>query len=48
MHKTWAGLAGASLLAVTLAACSGDALLDDSQTGNGENTIELAEFPDRP
>lgn len=48
MHKTWAGLAGASLLAVTLAACSGDAMLDDSQTGNGENTITLAEFPDRP
>ena len=48
MHKTWAGLAGASLLAVTLAACGGDAMLDDSQTGNGENTITLAEFPDRP
>jgi hypothetical protein len=48
MRKTWTGLAGASLMAVMLAACSGDALLDEAQTGDGEDTITLAEFPDRP
>ncbi len=51
MRKTWtmgAGLAAASLIALTLAGCSGDAALDPAQTGNGEDTIKLAEFPDRP
>ncbi len=35
-------------LAVALAACSGEAALDGDQTGDGEGTIDLAEFPDRP
>lgn len=51
MRKTWtigAGLAAASLMALAMAGCSGDAALDPAQTGNGENTIKLAEFPDRP
>lgn len=51
MRKTWtmgAGLAAASLLALAMAGCSGEAALDPAQTGNGENTIKLAEFPDRP
>ena len=48
MRTTWAGLAAASLIALTLAGCSGDAALDPAQTGNGEDTIKLAEFPDRP
>ncbi len=51
MRKTWtigAGLAAASLMVLAMAGCSGDAALDPAQTGNGENTIKLAEFPDRP
>lgn len=48
MHKPWAGLAAASLMTIVVAGCSGDAALDPAQTGDGENTIELAEFPDRP
>lgn len=51
MRKTWtmaAGLAAAGPVALTLAGCSGDAALDPAQTGNGEDTIALAEFPDRP
>ncbi|MFN4020317.1 MAG: DUF3604 domain-containing protein [Erythrobacter sp.] len=51
MRKTWtigAGLVAASLAALTLAGCSGDGALDPAQTGNGEDTIALAEFPDRP
>lgn len=39
----WA-LAGVAMLA--LAACSEN--VDESQSGDGEGTIELAEFPDRP
>jgi hypothetical protein len=48
MHKSWVGLAAASLMTIAVAGCSGDAALDPAQTGDGENTIELAEFPDRP
>ncbi|BDW80615.1 hypothetical protein MACH24_00530 [Erythrobacter sp. Dej080120_24] len=48
MHKSWVGLAAASLMTIAVAGCSGDAVLDPAQTGDGENTIELAEFPDRP
>ena len=48
MHKSWVGLAAASLMTIAVAGCSGDAALDPAQTGDGENTIELAQFPDRP
>lgn len=48
MRKTWAMLAAASCLSMTIAGCSGEAELDAAKTGNGEDTIELAEFPDRP
>ena len=37
-------LAGAATVA--LAAC--DAPVSEEQSGNGEGTIELSEFPDRP
>ena len=45
MRSIWAGMltCGAAL---ALAAC-GDTV-DESQSGTGEGTIELAEFPDRP
>ena len=39
-------LAGSALFA--LAACEGAGSVEGSQSGDGENTIELAEFPDRP
>ncbi|MCZ8370708.1 MAG: DUF3604 domain-containing protein [Porphyrobacter sp.] len=49
---TWAQraarLAAASLLTIALAGCGGEASLAPEKTGNGENTIKLAEFPDRP
>jgi len=48
MRKNWNALAATSVMALALAACSSDPALDVSQTGNGEDTIELAEFPDRP
>ena len=48
MQMTWSGLAAASLLALGVAGCSSEPELDPAQTGTGENTIELAEFPDRP
>ena len=46
MRRTWSVLTAASLLA--LAACSSEEELDPAKTGSGEDTIELAEFPDRP
>ncbi len=48
--KTALGLkiAGTSIAALALAACSSDPDLDASQTGDGTDTIELSEFPDRP
>ncbi|BDI59486.1 DUF3604 domain-containing protein [Qipengyuania nanhaisediminis] len=39
---------GAIALPLLLAGCDSEPSLDASQTGDGENTIELAEFPDRP
>lgn len=48
MRKTWNGLAAASLMALATAGCSGEATSDPAKTGNGEDTITLAEFPDRP
>ncbi len=48
MRKTWTALAAASLSALALTACSSEPELDPAQTGDGEDTIELAEFPDRP
>ncbi|AOL93005.1 DUF3604 domain-containing protein [Porphyrobacter sp. LM 6] len=48
MRKTWTGFAAASLMTIAVAGCSGEASLDPAQTGNGENTVKLAEFPDRP
>ncbi|TNE34527.1 MAG: DUF3604 domain-containing protein, partial [Alphaproteobacteria bacterium] len=41
----WALAGGAAML---LAGCNALGGPDDSQTGDGESTIELAEFPDRP
>ncbi|TNE33761.1 MAG: DUF3604 domain-containing protein [Alphaproteobacteria bacterium] len=41
----WALAGGAAML---LAGCSALGGPDESQTGDGEGTIELAEFPDRP
>ncbi len=46
MRKTWIGLVAVSLMA--LAACSGEGAVDPAKSGTGEDTIELAEFPDRP
>lgn len=45
MRSTWAGLVCCTA-AFALTAC--DASVDESQSGDGEGTIELAEFPDRP
>ena len=38
----------ASGLALAISACGSEPPLPVDQTGNGEDTIELAEFPDRP
>ena len=49
MRKAWAMLAGISVLAFGLAGCSGgEAEISEAQAGDGTDTIELAEFPDRP
>lgn len=48
MRMTWHGLAAASLMALATAGCSGKAALNPAQTGNREDTIKLAEFPERP
>ncbi|WP_337661108.1 DUF3604 domain-containing protein [Erythrobacter sp. Alg231-14] len=52
MQKTWSKAmlkgAGISILAIALASCGGEPTLDAVQTGDGTDTIELAEFPDRP
>lgn len=48
MRKTFNTLAASSILAMALAACSGEPALEDAQIGDGTDTIELAEFPDRP
>ncbi|MEP0189035.1 MAG: DUF3604 domain-containing protein [Erythrobacter sp.] len=46
--KAWNALALASVAAMAVAGCSGEPAVDPSQTGTGEDTIDLAEFPDRP
>ncbi|MGB3472077.1 MAG: DUF3604 domain-containing protein [Erythrobacter sp.] len=48
MGRPVPALALAGSLAALVAACSSEPALDASQTGTGEDTIELAEFPDRP
>ena len=44
-RSNWAALASC-VAALSLTACGGS--VDESQSGNGEGAIELAEFPDRP
>lgn len=46
MHKSLAKWTMLSVATAALAACSGG--VDETQSGNGEGTVELAEFPDRP
>ncbi|WP_298470035.1 DUF3604 domain-containing protein [uncultured Erythrobacter sp.] len=48
MRKAWNTLALAGVAALGLAACDGLTSVDEAQSGDGEGTIELAEFPDRP
>ncbi|WP_427966435.1 DUF3604 domain-containing protein [Altererythrobacter sp.] len=48
MHKVLAQWFMAGSAALALAGCSQKAAPDESQLGNGEGTIELAEYPDRP
>ncbi len=48
MRFGWTRLALASGLSLALVACSDEVEVDPSQSGDGEDTIELAEFPDRP
>ncbi|MEM7665215.1 MAG: DUF3604 domain-containing protein [Pseudomonadota bacterium] len=48
MRKAWNALALASVAALALAGCDDLATVDPAQSGDGEGTIELAEFPDRP
>ncbi len=47
-NKTVLRGAGIGVFATALTACGGQAALDEAQTGDGTETIELAEFPDRP
>ncbi|MFL0355502.1 DUF3604 domain-containing protein [Erythrobacter sp. GH1-10] len=48
MMRAWSSIALAGISALALAGCDSAAPVDESQTGDGEGTIELAEFPDRP
>jgi hypothetical protein len=50
MRKTWKMVATSGILAsvLALAACSSEPALEAAQTGDGTDTVELAEFPDRP
>lgn len=49
MRKAWGALAAASILAIGATACSGDGPeASPEASGDGTDTIELAEFPDRP
>ncbi|MDZ4138896.1 MAG: DUF3604 domain-containing protein [Erythrobacter sp.] len=48
MNRAIRRLTLASVLAMALAACGGEADVPEEQTGTGEGTITLAEFPDRP
>lgn len=48
MKLAWTKLALVSGAALALAACSEEADVDPAQSGDGTDTIALAEFPDRP
>ncbi|MEM8725032.1 MAG: DUF3604 domain-containing protein [Pseudomonadota bacterium] len=48
MRKAWNTLALVSVAALALAGCDSFTSVDEAQSGDGEGTIELAEFPDRP
>ena len=48
LRKTWATRAVLGLSILALTACGGEEPVDEAKSGNGEGTIELAEFPDRP
>jgi len=49
VRKAWAALAYASILAIGVSGCSGgEPEASAEQAGDGTDTIELAEFPDRP
>ncbi|QUL37683.1 DUF3604 domain-containing protein [Erythrobacter sp. JK5] len=47
MTRVWSRLALAGAAALMVAGCE-SAPVDDAKSGDGEGTIELAEFPDRP
>ncbi len=48
MNRAIRRLTLTGVLAMALAACGGEADVPEEQTGTGEGTITLAEFPDRP
>jgi len=48
MRKAWNALALSSVAAFTVSSCGSETEVDPAQSGSGEDTIELAEFPDRP
>ncbi len=48
MKLAWMKVALVSSLALAIEACSDEADVDPAQSGDGTDTIELAEFPDRP
>ncbi|WFL75981.1 DUF3604 domain-containing protein [Altererythrobacter arenosus] len=48
MRRIAPGWALAGVAALALASCNGMGSVDESRAGDGEGTIELAEFPDRP
>ena len=48
MRTDWKAITLAGVMSLALAACESEPELDDAQTGDGEDTIDLAEFPDRP
>ncbi|MBV7258261.1 DUF3604 domain-containing protein [Erythrobacter sp. WH158] len=46
--RNWTKFALAGISALALSACDSLMPVDEAQSGDGEGTIELAEFPDRP
>ncbi|MEL7199520.1 MAG: DUF3604 domain-containing protein [Pseudomonadota bacterium] len=48
MRSAWVTFAMASVAALALAGCESEPEVAAAQSGSGEDTIELAEFPDRP
>ncbi len=48
MQMTWKAAALAGIASISLAGCDALSGVDEAQSGDGEGTIELAEFPDRP